>query len=371
MRNKEKTSLPRLAMLLISLVLGLVVGLFVIFYLWQIGPASFLSLFKKDLNLNSPEYSNANVIIQDPKKVYVSQDLKIDEANNYLSEAVVGVFAKTKNNTESSSTRYIMDEALFSGVVVSSDGWVLTNVLEKDAFDKNIVNNANSYLVVSKKNKKMYEVEKMVYDSQAGLLFLKMKGASGLPVRNLINVADLSVGQTLLSYNFAGDIMINSIKGFSSGKLIKSSDNFSSYLDLNLNLDNGFKNSFIFDLNGDLMALVDANLKVRPVHDFRSNIFNFLNNKEIVKLKYGLSYIDLNDVYQENLPSSGALITAVSKDLLGNKAGIVEGDVVVKINNYEIVGDLNNVLNNFSTGEKITVSVWRQGEIKELRLELK
>jgi len=369
MKKREKNSLPHLAMLLISLVLGLVVGLFIIFYLWQIGPASFLSLFKSDLNLNSPEYSNANVIIQEPKKVYVNQDIKINESNNYLSEAVVGIFAKAKNTSEA---RYVMEESLFSGLVVSSDGWVLVNVLEKDSFDKNIVNNPTSYITISKKNKKMYEIEKMVFDSQSGILFAKMKGVSNLPVRNFVNMADLSVGQTLLAYNFSGDIMINSIKGFNSGKLIKSTDSFANYLELNNALPASFKNSFAFDLNGDLIALVDADLKVRPAHDFRSNIFNFLNGKEVTKFKYGISYIDLNDIFQEGLPNSGALVlSAVQKGSLGESAGVLEGDVIVKINNYEISSDLNNILNNFSVGDKLTISVWRQGEIKELRLELK
>lgn len=373
MKKKEKNSLPSLVILLISLTLGLLVGLFVIFYLWQIGPASFLNLFKTDLNLNSPEYSNANVIIQDPKKVYVSQDLKINESNNYFSEAVVGFFTKSKTPLEA---RYIMEENLFSGLIISSDGWVLINVLNKDNFDKTIVNKIDSYVIISKKNKKLYEVEKMVYDSQGGILFAKIKNSANLPVRNFINISELSIGQTLLAYNFSGDIMINSIKDFNSGQLVKSTENFENYLELNTVLDPSFKNSFIFDLSGDLIALVDADLKIRPIHDFRSDIFNFLNNKEVVKFKYGLSYINLSDIYQDSLPNSGALIynngaAAVQKGLLGESAGILENDVIVKINNYEITGDLNNVLNNFSLGDKLNISIWRKGEIKEFRLELK
>lgn len=369
MKKREKNSLPHLAILLISLTLGLLVGLFIIFYLWQVGPASFLSFFKGDLNLNSPEYSNANVIIQEPKKVYVNQDIKINESNNYLSEAVVGIFPKAKN---ASSSRYIMEDSLFSGLVISSDGWVLVNVLEKDSFDKNIVNNPASYITISKKNKKMYEIEKMVFDAQSGLLFAKMKSASNLPVRNFVNISDLSVGQTLLAYNFSGDIMINSIKAFNSGKLIKSTDAFVNYLELNNALAGTFKNSFAFDLNGDLIALIDADLKLRPVHDFRSSIFSFLNNKEAVKFKYGISYIDLNDIFQEGLPNYGALVSApVLKGSLAESAGILEGDVIVKINNYEVTSDLNNILNNFSIGDKLVISLWRAGDIKELRLELK
>lgn len=360
-------------MLLISLTLGLLVGLFIIFYLWQVGPASFFTLLKTDLNLNSPEYSNANVIIQDPKKVYVSQDLKINESNNYLNEAVVGVFPKSK---ALSDARYIMDENLMSGLIISSDGWILVNVLHKENFDKAIISNPASYVVISKKNKKLHEIDKVVYDSSSSILFIKMKSSSNLPVRNFINVSELSVGQTLLAYNFSGDVMINSIKSFDSGKLVKSTESFTNLIELNTPLSPNFKNSYIFDLNGDLIALIDADLKVRPIHDFRSGIFNFLSNKEVVKFKYGLSYINLSDIYQENLPNSGALIynngaLAVQKGSLGEVAGILEGDVIVKINSYEIKGDLNDVLNNFSAGDKLNISVWRKGDIKDFRLELK
>lgn len=367
-KKQEKRPLSHLAFLLISLVLGLLVGFFIIFYLWQIGPASFFSFLRTDLDLNSPEYSNANVIIQEPKKVYVNQDIKINESSNYLSEAVFGVFAKDKKGT---SSTYVLNEELFTGLVISSDGWLLINVLEQEKFDKNIVNKADSYIAISKKNKKMFEFEKMFFDEQNSLLFAKIKGAANLPVRNFVNIADLTPGQTLLAYNFSADVVLNSIKNFASGALVKSSDNFANYIEVNNPLPSSFKNSFVFDLNGDLIALVDANLKLRPVHDFRSSIFNFLDNKESLNFKYGISYTDLNDIFRADLPSHGALVTSVAKGSLAENAGILAGDVIVKINNYEVNTNLNNILNNFSLGDKLLISLWRDGSISDLRLELK
>ena len=48
-KKQEKRPLSHLAFLLISLVLGLLVGFFIIFYLWQIGPASFFSFLRTDI----------------------------------------------------------------------------------------------------------------------------------------------------------------------------------------------------------------------------------------------------------------------------------------------------------------------------------
>lgn len=375
-KNNKKNGLP-VFILVVSLVFGTLGGILSSVYLWP----NFFSDFRgtqQDIDLDSPEYSSANFIIRDPKRVYISQDLKVDESKSYLSEAVVGVFLKPKNILESEKAEYILEKELLSGVVISSDGWVLLNVLGLNNFDKNILKNKELYSVISRKEKKIYDIEDIFWDSSKELLFMKIKDINNFPVRNFVNISELSSGQTVLAYNFGQQISVNYLKDINSGGVVKFTNNFKNLVLLDNTLSADFKNGFIFDLNGNLLALIDSNLAVRPIHDFRFDIYGFLKNKEIKIFNFGLYYINLTDLAGSNLPLAGALVRnnsslAVSKGSLAEVAGILEGDVITKINNYELTQsiNLNDVLNNFSWGDKISIFVLRAGELKELKLDIK
>jgi len=379
-KNKDKRISLLILTLLLFLILIVLLAMLSIFY-WR--PNFFNNFFSSDINLNSPEYSNASLIIQDPKKVYVSQDLKIEESSTYLSEAVVGVFLKIKdidqaNKKDPVKGNYKLDDKLFSGIIISSDGWILLNVLGRDNFDKNILKNKESYVVISKKNKKIYNIEDIVDFSEKGMIFVKIKDNTSFPVRSFVNVSDLREGNTSLIYNFSGELMINSLRGLSYGGLINFSDNFKSNIILNNPISGEFKNNFLFDLGGNLVGLINEDLSVQSIHDFRPHIYSFLKNKELKIFNLGLYYVNLSDMAGENLPLNGALVynnnlPPLTKNGLAILAGIESGDIITKINNYEInnYNNLNNVLNNFLPGDRITLSILRSGEMREIRIDLK
>ncbi len=375
--NQENKKNPNLSvfLLLLALIFGILGGIISSFYLWPNFYDNNLSLGKNEINLNSPEYMGAGLIIQDPKKVYVSQDLKVEESINYLNESLVGIFPKIKST---STEKYFIEDELFSGIIISNDGWVMANVLGLNNFDKNIFKNNNSFVLISKKAKKVYDIESVVDFSEKGLIFLKIKDASNLVVRNFVNISDIKNGQGIMAYNFSGDLNINYISKLEKGALLKFSDNFKNNIVLNNNLSDKFKNSFLFNINGDLLALSDSSLNIYPIHDFRPYIYHFLKTKELKKFDFGFYYIDLKDVADNNLPLYGAWVynnnsNPVIKGKLADLFGIQSGDVIVKINNFEINDHLsfNDILNNFVIGDKISLFIIRDGELREIKIDLK
>lgn len=363
--------------IIVSFFLGLIGGGVAYVYLDFWGGSSLLDM-NQEVDLNSPKYNNTSLIIQDPKKVYISQDLKIEESLNYLSEAVIGVFPRVKENNQSYQDNYVIGEEDFSGLIISNDGWIIINVLENNNFDKNILKNKDSYIIVSKKDKKIYDIEEVVDFSDRGLLFIKIKDVNNLPARSFVNVADLRSGQTILAYNFSGEIIVETINSITSGDNLKLSNNYQNHITLNNDLPESFKNGYLFNLSGDLLALIDADLKIRPIHDFRSNIYGFLKNKEISDIKFGLYYLDLKNIVSGQLPVSGALVynnglSPFIKGQIAESSGLQIGDIITKINNYEISeqANFNDVLNNFVPGDKISLIIIRNGETAELKIELK
>jgi S1-C subfamily serine protease len=363
--------------LITALLLGLLGGVFSFFYLWQNFPNNYWGM-GGDVDLGSPEYSSANLVIQDPRRVYISQDLKIDETVSYLSGAVVGFFPKEELPLGADEDNYLINEKIISGLIISNDGWVLINSLSLDNFSQNIFSDKESLVAILKKDKKTYAVEDFFHDNESGLSFVKIKTSSSFSVRELVSSSDLIPGKTVLSYNFFGDTSVNSIKSVRSDDLINFFDNHKSSLLLNKELGSEFAGEFVFDLNGSLLALVDSKKNIVPVHNFRGLIYEFLDKREINHFKLGVYYMDLSHITGDKTPLNGAWIynnnlSPVVKGSLADLSGIEKGDIILRVNNYDINSgrNLNDALNYFSYGDEVSFFILRNGELFDLKIKLK
>jgi serine protease Do len=370
MKKNTKKYNSKILILLVTLFFGVLGGAISSFYLWTQFFDNFWD-WERELYLESPEY-RSGVVIKDPRKVYVSQDIKIEETHNYLNKAVLGLFSKNEEDEN-----YIITNELFSGVLISDNGWVMLNVLGLENLSTKLIKDKDSYVLVSRGNKEVYEIEDLFDLSDEGLIFLKIND-NGFSLRNFVDISDLKPGKSVLAHNYSGQSFLSSISFIDSGGSSNFSDNFSNNILLSDSLSNDFSNNFLFDLNGNLAALIDSNLKIKPVHDFRPFIYAFLGGAEELSFDLGLYYMDLKYVVSEDLPRYGAWVhndklPAIVKGGLADSAGLKEGDVITKINNYEIdnQSNLNDVLNNFVWGDKVSVFVLRDGEIKELEMTLK
>ncbi len=364
MKKTKKSSI--FTTIILILILGLTIGT-LIFLSLSLSSLNTLRDLNQSLDLDSPKYNNTSLVIQDPRRVYISQDLKIDETLNYLNESVVGIFLKNEKDS------YSLGEELFSGLVISSDGWVMVNILGQKDFNLGIVNKIEDYVLVSKKEKKVQEIEEVLDFSSEGFLLVKIKKATNLPVRNFSNISDLNPGQTVLLYNFQGELALNAIKSIDSGEDLKFSDQYYSQINLSQDIDDNFAQAYIFNLSGDLIALINKNLEVESVHAFRPLIYGFLKNKEMVPLKFGLWYLDLKNVIDPNLPLKGNIVSRVVAGSLAESSGLIAGDIITQVNNHEIndKANFNDVLNNFVPGDKLSIIVLREGQLMELKVELK
>ncbi len=371
MEKKDKKNNKNVLFLITSLLLGFLGGAIFYFY----GTSYNQQIFSSELDLSSWDYNRSNFVIQDAKKVVINQDLKIEENQNYFSEAVVGIFKKNK----SANDFYFFDEAILNGVVVSSDGWVLVNVLGLVNFDRSLLKDESSFVVISKKDKKIHEIENVVYSEEHSFLLLKMKDAGNLPVRPFFNFSNLKTGQSLLLYNLAGEIAPSNLLSKGSFSFPRSLDDFENELILN-EVNDSFINSFVFDLSGELVALVSADKKVRPISDFKPLIFSFFKNNEITKFNLGLDYVNLSSIVNpdNNFYSEGAWLynsglSAVERGGLAEKAGLKTGDIITRVNEYKIDSnnDLFDILNNFITGDKLVFYVLRGDSLLEIKIDLK
>ena len=89
----------------------------------------------------------------------------------------------------------------------------------------------------------------------------------------------------------------------------------------------------------------------------------------------GVSIQDVTEDLSEALPRGvreGALVNNVVEDSPAEKAGLVEGDVIVKVNQTRIrnSGDLTGAIRDAGAGEKVLIEYYREGRRMRVDVEL-
>ncbi|HNY19997.1 MAG TPA: PDZ domain-containing protein [Flexilinea sp.] len=123
---------------------------------------------------------------------------------------------------------------------------------------------------------------------------------------------------------------------------------------------------------------IELTLAARPSVEERTGV---KANEKTIKEQVGEAWIGTyvkditnNDIKKLDLPegTTGALITQVTKDSPADDANLQENDIIQKIDDTEIksVDDLKSELSKYMPGERVTLTILRDGETKEVRLTL-
>lgn len=338
-----------------------------------------------EINLTNGVYGRSNVVIQDPKKVVVNSDLKVQETINAANDSLVGLYARleeTKSGSEFNRNQYYdLSRPEWSGLALTADGWIMVRGESLNA--KTLI---ADYVGVTK-NKKVYTIDRALEYKKQGLWLIHLQGADNLLVKNLAPAADLSLGQVTVAVNWNNDVMVSEILSLPNRqKQIKSSDRLEESIVLADALDGRFKNSWIFSLGGDLVALVDDDLKIHPVANVEAALYNFLAKGNFSNVFLGVNYSSLANLVKagaDNRPlvsvgENGSIISAdeskvaIIKDSPAAKAGLKVGDIIVSLDNVELGADkdLAALVQSYQPEDTVTFKFLRGGSIQSLDIKL-
>ncbi len=378
MVNKSKNNL--LWVVVLTVALGLVAGVCgeIVTRVYILNDFS-LPYFSPEVNLTDLNGNRSNLIIRDPKKVVVNADVKITETINSFSSSLVNVYKEItpKNGNESAKPEYYsLDRPLFKGLIITSDGWVMSSLSgdTKDAFA------IKGYVVVTA-DRKIYKIDKIsvIKDLPGDVIFFHLIGATNLPVRKIVPRAELSLGQSLLVIDNNNNVWPTNISSFRKTPDVLNSDSLNARIALATNSDAIQKNSLVFNLSGDLTAVISETKEIIPAFSYDSYWQSFWKKGLATRPYLGVNYLDLSTVQIPNLAlDKGALIypasdkVAVAKDSPAALAGLVSGDVITWIDNQEInsTNDLADLIAKYKPGDKITITYIHAGQEKELDLKL-
>lgn len=340
--------------------------------------------------LNISGNNNPSLVIRDAKKVVVEQNEKIREVSVAAGQSIVGIFKRVAPDSRTAPTAaYLLDQETAQGFIITSDGWLITNFVpdaikinkeqEPKIDQKTISEVKNNYVVVSKDGR-IFQLDNVIYDRLTGYSFWHIN-ARDLLVRNIANRTDIGNGVNALALNW--DSWTQSVQVIGQKQnhdgYAKSSDSCQSELVLAADLNTKFYGTFLFNLNGDIIALIDKDGKALPIYGFSGIINSILKSKNIARPKLGAYYVNLADqlsadgkISKGGLISKGSSGIAIEKGSAAEIAGLKEGDIILSINTIEIDrnNDLCAVIAGLNAGEEVVLSYERKGEIKQVKIKL-
>jgi len=268
-----------------------------------------------------------------------------------------------------------------SGFIVGSSGVILTN--------RHVVNDPKAEYVAVLDEEKKYEVEILAKDPINDVAILKID-AKSLPVVELGDSSKLELGQTAIAIGNTLGTFRNTVSvGVVSGLLrqITAMSDFDHRLQrlkgliqTDAAINPGNSGGPLIDIEGRAIGINAAMVFGAENVGFALPINNAKKDLEDLK-KYGrvrhpflgVRYGLITEALRESrgLPSKeGALIISAEKETAivpggpADKAGLKEGDIILKINNEKITPEnpLEDILQNCKINETVNLKILRDGK---------
>tara|TARA_B100000902_G_scaffold208214_1_gene198237 strand:+ start:5400 stop:6488 length:1089 start_codon:yes stop_codon:yes gene_type:complete len=266
-----------------------------------------------------------------------------------------------------------------SGVLISSDGYIITN--------KHVINNANEIEVVLN-DKRTYNASILGQDPYNDLALLKIQ-ENDLPFLEFYDSNKLKVGEWVLAvgnpYNLNSTVTAGIISAKSRGNILNNGG-IESFIQTDAAINEGNSGGALINIEGNLVGIntaiqsktgsfsgygfaIPSNMAEKIVNDL-------MLYGEVRRAYIGIQIIDINPEIQRELNLNGLKGVLVSKVLENSAAelsGIKDLDVILKINDIEVnsTSEIHEIIIQFNPGEEIICTIQRGNEIKEISLSLK
>jgi serine protease Do len=299
----------------------------------------------------------------------VSSENKADDA--LTTEQVVDLVADSVVEittevtvTGSRMTQYI-SEGAGSGVVVSSDGYIVTNA--------HVVEDAGK-ITVTLKDGTEYEATLVGSDSQTDIAVLKIDADDLTPVI-FGDSADLVVGDTAIVIGnplgqLGGTVTVGIISALD--RQITIDDEVMTLLQTDAAVNPGNSGGGLFNIYGELVGIVNAKSSGEdveglgfaiPVDLVKTAISDIIEYGYVTgRADVGLTFIDISDSFTAmsyRVSEYGVYILNVEEGSNAENAGLSAGLIVTAVNGQDIssVSEINAAIEKLNIGDTLSITV--------------
>lgn len=310
--------------------------------------------------------STASVTIDNADE---SENLAEAVANKCLPSVVaINVYTNNKGTEALSS--------LGSGVILSADGYVITN--------QHVINGASKIKVTA--NGQEYTADKIGEDSSSDIAVLKLQNASELAAIELADSDQVKVGAWVMSigspFGLEQSVATGIVSATSRSQVVSSETDgttkvYPNLIQTDAAINPGNSGGALVDKNGKLLginALIESDSGNYSGVGFAIPV-NYAVNlaKEIIDGKtpsHAQLGITMTNVTASNAKqygwsvNEGAYVSGITSGGSAEKAGIKVGDIITKVENDKIstTSDLLLAVRKHNPGDTISITLNRSGE---------
>ncbi|MCO6174042.1 Do family serine endopeptidase [Flavobacterium sp. NRK F10] len=264
-----------------------------------------------------------------------------------------------------------------SGVVISEDGYIATN--------NHVVQDATD-LEVTLNNNKTYKAKLVGTDSKMDIALLKIDADEKLPYMVFGDSDAIKVGEWVLAVGNPYNLTSTVTAGIVSAKARDlSNEGLQSFIQTDAAVNPGNSGGALVNTNGELIGIntmissptgsyagysfaVPSNITRKIIED----LMQFGNVQRGV---LGVQGSELNSAVAEHFginETQGFYINEITKKSGAEKAGLKEGDVIVKLDTKKINGfsDLSSYINTKRPNDVVNVTIIRDEKEKTIPVTL-
>ncbi len=258
-------------------------------------------------------------------------------------------------------------QGLGSGVVISADGYILTN--------NHVIEGADDVRVSIGESNKRYDAKVVGRDALADIAVLKIE-ATGLAPAVLGDSDQLMVGDVVLAignpFGVGQSVSRGIVSALSRGVGIGP---FEDFIQTDAAINPGNSGGALLDTDGRVVGINTAILSrsggfngvgfAIPINLVRSIAEQIVNTGRVERGFLGVAPQDLTEELSAQFKAErGALITEVTEDSPAEKAGLKSGDVILKVNATEIrdARHLLLTISQIAPDSRVTIEYLRDGK---------
>jgi len=281
------------------------------------------------------------------------------------------------DQNQDSPKREFKRTSLGSGVIVTSDGYILTN--------NHVVEDADE-IHVTLSTFEEYEAKIIGRDAKSDLALIKIEPKDKLPAVTFGNSDDLRVGDWVLAIGNPFGLQQTVTAGIVSAKGRSiNNESYGNFIQTDASINPGNSGGPLFNLNGEMVGVNTAiysrsggNIGIGfaiPVN-MAENVFAQLKDKG--KVARGWLGVMIQQVTNDLAKSFnldrpiGALVGQVVPDSPAAKAGLKAGDVIISYNGKEVsqMTMLPAMVANTEVGSKAKIELIRDGKKMTVTVEI-
>ncbi len=299
----------------------------------------------------------------------------IEEVVNKVKDSVVEITTET-TKYGTFYGQYVAQGA-GSGVIISTDGYIITN--------NHVIENATS-VKVTLTDGKSYDAKVIGTDATLDVALIKIE-ADNLTVAALGSSADLNVGETsIVIGNPLGQLGGTVTHGIISAlnRSIKLDGKTMELLQTDAAINPGNSGGGLFDSEGNLVGLVVAKSTSSsdgtsleglgfaiPIDNIKKILGDLKTNGRVARPVLGVTAVDVLDettAARYNVDKQGVYIYSITDGSAADKAGLMVGDCVLKLDGKEITSkeELSSTISAHKVGDEVKIVVYRDGREQTL-----